>query len=140
VRLTTEKPKPPKYPKRLESLGDQIRKKRLDLGLLQRHVAIQIGVSESSIYNWERNRNSPQVHDMPAIIRFSESFPERLRSFRQLLGLTEKAIAQRLGIDPTTIRQWESGRRKPSRKLLVAFQAFIELTESSQPGMCQTSL
>jgi transcriptional regulator with XRE-family HTH domain len=120
VRLKAEKPKSPKYPKYLKSIGDHIRKKRLDLGLLQRDVAAQIGVSQDTIYNWERNANSPQVHELPAVIRFlgynplplARTAPDRLVRARHELGLTQKAMAGRLGIDPTTLARREKGKKR----------------------------
>jgi transcriptional regulator with XRE-family HTH domain len=140
VKLKTEKPKSPKYPKNLKSIGDHIRKKRLDLGLLQRNVAEQIAVSEATIYNWERNITSPQVYQIPSVIRFldydpfppSKTFPERLVSVRRKLGLSQRAIAEKLGIDATTIGQWESGTHQPSRRLLAVFQGFVDQASSVQ--------
>jgi DNA-binding XRE family transcriptional regulator len=41
------------YPKLLQSLGDHLRKHRLDLGLLQREVAMQLGVAPATYPNWE---------------------------------------------------------------------------------------
>jgi DNA-binding XRE family transcriptional regulator len=139
VTLKAEKPKAAKYPKTLETLGDHVRKKRLDLGLIQRNVADQIGVSESTIYNWERNSNSPQVHQIPAVIRFlgynpfpSEvSFADTLMVARRMLGLSQKAMAERLGIDPGTLKNWENGKR-PSMKLKRQIGDFI--------GFCETAL
>src|SRR4030095_6342099 len=98
VRLKAQKPKPPKYPKTLRPLGDHIRLRRLDLVLLQREAAVPIGVSEASIYNWERNRASPQVHQLPGVIRFlgydphpaPRSFSERLTAIREGLGSAKK--------------------------------------------------
>jgi transcriptional regulator with XRE-family HTH domain len=70
VRIKAEKPKSRKYPKELKTLGDHIRKKRLDLGLLQAEVAERVGVTASTIFNWERNRVSPQARHIRKIIRF----------------------------------------------------------------------
>jgi len=47
------------YPKQLKTLGDHIRARRLDLGLLQREVAGIIGVTTDTITNWEKGRNQP---------------------------------------------------------------------------------
>jgi len=68
--LRGQKPQSPKYPNELKSLGDHIRRRRLDLGLLQRQVAQQIGVDETTVYNWERNATSPSVRHFPAITQF----------------------------------------------------------------------
>jgi transcriptional regulator with XRE-family HTH domain len=47
------------YPKELRTLGDHLRKRRLDLGLLQRQVAEQLGVDKTTVYNWESHRTAP---------------------------------------------------------------------------------
>jgi len=52
--LRAKRPPNPAYPKELKTLGQQLRKRRLDLGLTQKQVAEIIGVTESSVYNWER--------------------------------------------------------------------------------------
>jgi DNA-binding XRE family transcriptional regulator len=70
--LTAQRPLNPAYPKELKTIGDEIRKRRLDLGLTQKQVAGIIGVTESSIYNWERAMN-PAVRCAAAILRFVRS-------------------------------------------------------------------
>jgi len=45
------------YPANLTSIGEHIRKKRIDLGLMQKEVAKIIGVTESTIWNWEKGWN-----------------------------------------------------------------------------------
>jgi DNA-binding XRE family transcriptional regulator len=35
------------------SLGDHLRRRRIELGLYQKDVAVQIGVTASTIWNWE---------------------------------------------------------------------------------------
>jgi DNA-binding XRE family transcriptional regulator len=61
--LTAKRPPNPAYPKHLKTIGDQIRSRRLDLGLTQKQIAEIIGVTETSIYNWERAMNpAVQIH------------------------------------------------------------------------------
>ncbi len=43
----------PKYPKHPENFGERIRKKRMDLGLTMKEIARRLGVSETTVYNWE---------------------------------------------------------------------------------------
>jgi DNA-binding XRE family transcriptional regulator len=70
AELRATKPKPCQYPKLLNTLGDHIRNRRLDLGLFQSKVAEQIGVDTTSIHNWEGNKSAPAIRHIPAILRF----------------------------------------------------------------------
>lgn len=67
---TVKKPLSKAYPKEVVTIGDQIRKVRLDRGLLQKDVAKLIGVTEDCITNWERNRNKPQKKYYPILSSF----------------------------------------------------------------------
>ena len=127
ISLKAPKPQPSQYPKSLNTLGDHIRKKRLDLGLLQKDVATQIGVAEATIYNWETQRTAPTLYSIPKVLKFlgyvplntdSQDLGQKLRTFRRLRGLTQKTLARRLGVDPTTLARWESEKSRPSGKLM----------------------
>ncbi len=91
VHLRGQRPLPPAYPRELNTLGDHLRKRRLDLGLLQKEVAEQLGVGKTSIFNWERNRTTPALWLIPKVIRFlgytpyppGGSLAERIRKYRK---------------------------------------------------------
>jgi DNA-binding XRE family transcriptional regulator len=51
------------------TLGDQLRRRRLELGLHQKDVAKIIGVTTSSIWNWEHGLE-PDLRYQPQIITF----------------------------------------------------------------------
>jgi DNA-binding transcriptional regulator YiaG len=68
VVLKAQKPKDAAYPAQIETLGDQLRAKRLDLGLRQRDVAILLRVNKASVLNWENNRKKP-VRRLAGMIR-----------------------------------------------------------------------
>jgi DNA-binding XRE family transcriptional regulator len=59
-----------RIPTEPRTVRDHIRLRRLGLKLLQRHVAEQIGVDKTSIFNWEANTSEPDFRYMPAIIDF----------------------------------------------------------------------
>ncbi|MEO8086225.1 MAG: helix-turn-helix domain-containing protein [Bacteroidota bacterium] len=59
-----------KYPKELLTIGDHIRKRRLDLTLSQKELAEQLGVSSLTIWDWEKNRAYPRCTNLPAVISF----------------------------------------------------------------------
>jgi len=69
IEIPLEKQPLAGYPTNPVTIGDHIRKRRMDLGLLQREVAEIIGVTESSVWNWEHGVE-PEQHYNPKIIKF----------------------------------------------------------------------
>jgi DNA-binding XRE family transcriptional regulator len=56
IRLKSPKPNPDnRYPKELKTLGDHLRKRRLDKGLLQNDLARLLGVDKTTVTNWEND-------------------------------------------------------------------------------------
>lgn len=49
----------PTYPKEPKTLGERIRKARMDKGLLIRELADLVGVSPDTIVNWEKRGVQP---------------------------------------------------------------------------------
>jgi len=121
------RPKSGRYPRELNTLGDHIRARRLDFKLLQKQVADQIGVHEQTITLWEGNATVPEVRYIPTIIQFlgynplpvASSLPERLASARRVLGLSQRKMAAKLGVDLATLMGWEAGRHRPTKKSLI---------------------
>lgn len=116
----------------LKTPGDHIRKRRLDLGLLQKDVAKQVGADVCSVLNWEKGRAEPELRFMPAILAFlgydprpmPESLPERLVCYRQSKGWSQKKFAEVLGVDQSTLARWERGERKPRQHLTMIDEVF----------------
>ena len=134
IRLRAHRPLPSAYPQVLYTLGDHLRKKRLDLKLLQKEVALILGVEEATIWNWENNRSSPQLHYIPRIVEFLGYMPfeppprtpgERIVKYRRLSGITQKELAHRLGVDPSTLARWERDKGKPFRINLERVATFL---------------
>jgi transcriptional regulator with XRE-family HTH domain len=134
AELRAPKPQSEHYPKEIKSLGDHIRTRRLNLKLLQRHPAEQIGVNGATITNWERNASTPVIRYIPAIIRFlgydpappASTLPERLATGRRERGLTQREMAERMGVDPSTLRDWEAGEHQPTNGSLEVIGKFLE--------------
>jgi len=117
------------------------------LKLLQRQVALQVGVDKTSIYNWETNRTKPGIEYMPAIIRFlgynplppSNGWAERLVQCRTALGLSQKQSAHRIGVDPSTLARWERGEREPIREFAARALRFVGTAEASWARAARTA-
>jgi len=100
------------------SLGEHIKKMRLQLELLQKDVARQLGVSLWTVINWENGLSEPPVRAMPAIFQFLgyNPFPKPKTVSQRLLakwrekGWSIKEAAGLLGVDPGTWASWERGR------------------------------
>jgi DNA-binding transcriptional regulator YiaG len=126
LTIKASHPKKQGYPKTLLTIGDHIRKRRLDLGLFQREAAAQIGVDKTSILNWETRGIKPEVQHHARIITFlgynplhePKGLPARLIWARSSRGMSRVTCARMLGVDPTTLAGWETGRRKPVGRYL----------------------
>jgi DNA-binding transcriptional regulator YiaG len=119
----SKKIQPLNYPNKIETLGDHIRARRLDLKLFQRNVAKIIGASAESINHWETKTRKPEVKFYPKIMEFLGYCPVHyFKSFGQLLflhrthrGLSHRGLGKRLQIDPATLSRWESDIRLPRK-------------------------
>jgi DNA-binding transcriptional regulator YiaG len=77
-----------------------------------------LGTDEGSVINWEKGRRAPRVYRLPAIIQFlgynplpePRTVPERLVAKRLERGWSRKLASRYLGIDVTTLRDWEQGK------------------------------
>jgi transcriptional regulator with XRE-family HTH domain len=132
--LRAPKPNSTHYPKEINTLGDHIRSRRLNLSLFQSQVANKIGVHEMTITGWEGNATVPEVRYMPAIIQFlgynplppANSLPERFTTARRALGMSQRKMAEKLGVDPATLMGWEAGRHQPTGKSLDLIAKVLE--------------
>ena len=141
-QLTARKPCSLPYPAQLSTLGDHLRKRRLDLGLLQREMAEKLSVTASTIWNWEANYSYPQLRFIPKVIAFlgyhpydtqSGSLGERIVAYRRATGISQRELAYQLAVDPGTLGKWERGERLPSKELEPKLIAIL----SVQPqGRC----
>ncbi len=61
---------PKSYPARPRTLGEKIRKHRMDLGLFQRDVAKFVGVKTDTVTLWEKGRRKPSENNLRRIKHF----------------------------------------------------------------------
>jgi transcriptional regulator with XRE-family HTH domain len=143
IVLWAKKPPSKPYPEELKTLGDHLRKKWLELKMLQKEVAERLGTTVCTVRNWEKNRSNPSLVFIPKIIRFlgympydtsNQDFGRQIAAKRTFLGLRQKDLAQAIGVDPSIIRSWEKGEHKPSKllpRLLAAFFAHSRLQRNA---------
>ena len=118
-------------------MGEHLKKARLDRGIQQKDAAREIGCDPASLLNWEKGRSAPDVRFWPAILRFlgydprpePETLGGRLRAAREAEGLSEEALARRLGLDPGTLAAWERDQvRRPYPRIRRVFERYLART------------
>jgi len=109
--------------------------------LYQKDVAEQIGVTTSSIWNWEHNWTI-DLRYIPRVIKFLGYNPiscpadliEKLAWYKQVNGLTFEDLGAETGRDPEQLSDWLSGRHMPSRKNLEVIEIFLAKNENRSCG------
>ena len=115
IRLKCRKPKG--YADEPETIGEHIKKRRLEMGLTQAQAAARLGVSASTLLHWETGKKLPLARTLGSVIPFLgyDPFPEpasiseRLFYERQRRGWSIRTAARHLGVDPCTWGDWERG-------------------------------
>ena len=57
-----------------------------------------------------------------------------IEAFRTALGLSQTELAERIGVTPQAVCQWESGKRTPSRPVLILLEQIRSDARSSVRG------
>ena len=90
-------------------------------------LSLKLNVSDLTIYLWEKNRVKPSLAQIPKIIEFlgrdpfekkTENLGDRIREYRRIHGLTQKRLAEQIGVDQTTLAGWERGQHRPAKRYL----------------------
>lgn len=102
------------------SRGTLIRSARLAARLTADDLAVQIGVSETTIRRWESQLNQPTSHNLariaaflgiaPAALFANDTRPMSLRSLRELVTLSLVDAAELSGLSPSALSRLESGQ------------------------------
>lgn len=115
------------------TLGAAFRTRRWMLGLDQKLAAEEIGVSVKTYCGWETNRSEPDLRNIPAAIRFlgfdwrpqGASLAARVHRARTAAGLSIRALAAIVGLDPSTMGECETDLRKPSRRSVAKLEEWL---------------
>jgi transcriptional regulator with XRE-family HTH domain len=131
-----------KYLDFMRTWGDHIKVRRLDLKLTKRQLSLKLNVSDITIYLWERNKVRPSLSQIPKIIEFLGRDPfepkngklaDKLKSYRRSNGLSQKKLAELLGVDQTTLAGWERGEHRPTKKMRDKINSALDFPSSLLP-------
>lgn len=130
-----QKPIHQKYVQNPVTIGEHIRKKRVECVLSQAEVASILGVSTDCVTYWENNRSTPQISYYPKIHQFlgycitefdETTYAGRIKAYRWKNGLTYKKMGKLLGADGSTITAWEKGESLPSKARMEKFDTKLK--------------
>ncbi len=123
-----------RFDKEVKSIGDHIRKRRIELGLFQKDVALKLKVGEDAVTYWENNRAKPMVHHMPLIISFlgynpliieKETLGGKVKFYRYLNGLSHKKFGKLLRVDASTVASWEKNESLPHPSTMKRIEKYL---------------
>ena len=141
------------YPEKIETIGDLLRKTRMDRGLEVKQLQGILRADENSITNWELRGVYPKPIYLKRIIDFikthqtdpipaldmhelffapNPAYPKKLNSLGDQLRaarlenfMTIKELAQELRVNECTVAKWERGGSRPMPHMLERIQAFL---------------
>ena len=112
-----------------KTLGDKIRNRRIELQLTIQQLARLLKVTEEAVVYWEYNRGQPKVYNYPKLIEVLGFLPfdidtstlgGKIIAYRYTKGLSRKKFSQLLGVDESTLRNWEGNKHIPlSNKMRI---------------------
>lgn len=119
-----------------ESIGYQIRKRRLQLKLEQSDLAALFGASPNVVGIWERNEAQPNSVHRPQVVKFLgyvpwkidlATFGGRLEHARLLKGLSMADLAKLVGVAKASISRLERNIYKPKPDILLKLNKLLDL-------------
>jgi len=121
LNLTYPKPKHYKYPKDIVTVGDELRKTRMDRNLSQYAVAEMMGVNKNLVHEIELGKYGNTIYALHYVCIFLGYLPTTLNidtttlrgklfAHRIVYGLTYTALAKKVGLDKSTLARFERGR------------------------------
>jgi hypothetical protein len=140
LTLKSQKPKNSKTP---QTLGQHLKKRRRELGLLLREAVVQMGVSTETVANWETSRTKPVQARFRPVVTFlgydptpePRTLAESLAAKQRTLGASLAQIARYLGWDPGPLRRYLDGTwgTSPDRRALL--EGFLNAKDEALVGL-----
>ena len=121
------------YSETPQTLGQHLKKRRRELGLLQREAGERMGVSRDTIANWEKDKTEPVLAQFQSVVAFLGYDPmpapttlvERVQAKRRVLGATLAQIARYLEWDPGTLTRYFNGTWRMADHRTAKLEAFL---------------
>ena len=105
----------------------------MDRAMNQGFVAHLLGCTEQTVRFWEQDKYKPRSQQVAKLIEFLgyDPLPEateiggQLIRYRQYHGLTQRGLAWKLEVDPSSIWAWETGEHRPNSKSMLLIKQLL---------------
>ncbi len=133
--MTFKALRPKDYSENPHTLGAHLKKRRRELGLLQREAAERMDILTETFANWEKDKTEPVAAQFRPVVTFLgyDPFPqpitlaERMDTKRRALGVTLEQVSKYLGWDPDSLTCYlDGGWRLPAERAVV-LERFLNL-------------
>jgi DNA-binding XRE family transcriptional regulator len=139
ARLTVKAQKQRDYSEDPQTLGEHLKKRRKELGLLQRETAVMLGVSTDTVVNWEKDRTKPIAAQFRPVVTFlgydptsqPQTLAERVEAKQRSLGASLAQVARHLGWDPGSLRRYLDGTWRISTNRRDVLEAFLKAEDTA---------
>jgi transcriptional regulator with XRE-family HTH domain len=126
-----------------QTLGEHLKKRRRELGLLQRETAERLGVSTDTVVNWEKDKTKPVAAQFRPVVAFlgydptrePQTLVERVAAKQRRLGVSLAQVARYFGWDPGSLKRYLDGTWRISPDRRDALEAFLSAEDGGLAGV-----
>jgi transcriptional regulator with XRE-family HTH domain len=134
--LTLKALRPKDYSEDPQTIGQHLKRRRRELGLLQREASERMGVPAEIVANWENGKTEPvAVQFQPVVVFLGYDPTPESKTLAERLGTSLAQIARHLGWDPGSLRRYLDGTWgiSPDRRTLL--EAFLNAKDEALVGL-----
>lgn len=128
----------------MATFGERLKELRKKNNLTQQQLAYILCLKRGNIAKWETKRAIPSFEIIEVIANYFEvvpdyllgyisytrvtSFSDKLKALRKEKKLTQKKIAELIGISQGSYANWENGKREPSLENVVKLANILNIS------------
>lgn len=130
--------------------SNEVKRRRLMLGMSCKELARAVGVHHTTIYLWEKGKAMPSIRVLPRlaealhvsgtellypsdngepVTKLNERVVQEIKRLRLFNGITQEEFAEKVGVAWTTVARWETGEVDPDVKYLPKFAEILGVSE-----------
>ena len=128
------------------SIGEKIKTFRNRLNITQQELADLSGISLRALSNYEKGSRIPPLEIMiriakalnvdikdldeksPLVDYYDDILGKKIKLYRKYKSLTQKQLADKIGVSEITIRRYESNQKEPKHNTLIKIAEALDIS------------